>query len=277
MKSEVLIINLFRICAVIANQVKRLSLLTKPFKSLKLKQRATALRQWFISTRGRITASARAVGRKAVRLAQRFSPFIPYDIYNCTLDRYLDIVLDGRTKAVVRSGISTEDERTDAIDKLSDDFQDALGTPKTARSVIFSDIMRLSIEADRLQIAQMLMIRDYKETKAILKDLGIDLPWDEIKSDIKRFEKVKLIIESQTNQRLKRVSDLREKIKSKRTENEKTTRLDYVKSLTNLGASTEVGFKPDLKMTLAEHTALLNLYKEKQKQYEQIKAKHNHK
>ena len=277
MKTEVLIINLFRICAVIANQVKRLSLLTKPFKSLKLKQRATALRQWFISTRGRITASARAVGRKAVRLAQRSSPFIPYNIYNCTLDRYLDIVLDGRTKAVVRSGISTEDERTDAIDKLSDDFQDALGTPKTARSVIFSDIMRLSIEADRLQIAQMLMIRDYKETKAILKDLGIDLPWDEIKSDIKRFEKVKLIIESQTNQRLKRVSDLREKIKSKRTENEKTTRLDYVKSLTNLGASTEVGFKTDLKMTLAEYTALLNLYKEKQKQYEQIKAKHNHK
>ena len=210
-------------------------------------------------------------------MAQRFSPFIPYDIYNCTLDRYLDIVLDGRTKAVVRSGSSTEDERTDAIDKLSDDFQDALGTPKTARSVIFSDIMRLSIEADRLQIAQMLMIRDYKETKAILKDLGIDLPWDEIKSDIKRFEKVKLIIESQTNQRLKRVSDLREKIKSKRTENEKTTRLDYVKSLTNLGASTEVGFKTDLKMTLAEYTALLNLYKEKQKQYEQIKAKHNHK
>ena len=277
MKSEVLIINLFRICAVIANQVKRLSLLTKPFKSLKLKQRATALRQWFISTRGRITASARAVGRKAVRLAQRFSPFISYDIYNCTLDRYLDIVLDGRTKAIVKSGISTEDERTDAIDKLSDDFQDALGTPKTARSVIFSDIMRLSIEADRLQIAQMLMIRDYKETKAILKDLGIDLPWDEIKSDIKRFEKVKLIIESQTNQRLKRVSDLREKIKSKRTEDEKTTRLDYVKSLTNLGASTEVGFKTDLNMTLAEYTALLNLYKEKQKQYEQIKAKHNHK
>ena len=210
-------------------------------------------------------------------MAQRFSPFIPYDIYNCTLDRYLDIVLDGRTKAIVRSGISTEDERTDAIDKLSDDFQDALGTPKTARSVIFSDIMRFSIEADRLQIAQMLMIRDYKETKAILKDLGIDLPWDEIKSDIKRFEKVKLIIESQTNQRLKRVSDLREKIKSKRTENEKTTRLDYVKSLTNLGASTEVGFKTDLNMTLAEYTALLNLYKEKQKQYEQIKAKHNHK
>ena len=277
MKTEVLIINLFRICAVIANQVKRLSLLAKPFKSLKLKQRATALRQWFISTMGRITASARAVGRKAVRLAQRFSPFIPYSIYNCTLDRYLDIVLDGRTKAIVRSGISTEDERTDAIDKLSDDFQDALGTPKTARSVIFSDIMRLSIEADRLQIAQMLMIRDYEETKAILKDLGIDLPWDEIKSDIKRFEKVKLIIESQTNQRLKRVSDLKEKIKSKRTENEKTTRLDYVKSLTNLGASTEVGFKTDLNMTLAEYTALLNLYKEKQKQYEQIKAKHNHK
>lgn len=277
MKTETVIFNLIRICAVIANHLRRLSPLTKPFKSLKLKQRATALRRWSISTRGRITASARAAGRKAVRLAQRFSPFIPYDIYDCTLDRYLDIVLDGRTRVIVKSGISTEDERTDAIDKLGNDFQDALGTPNAARSVIFSDIMRLGIEANRLQIAQMLTVRDYKETRAILGDLGIDLPWDDIKGDAKRFEKVRLIIESQTNQRLKRVSDLREKIKSKRVENEKTTRLDYVKSLTNLGASTEVGFKTDLGMTLAEYTALLNLYKEKRKQYEQIKAKHNHK
>lgn len=276
MKAEVIIINLIRACAVIVNQLKRLSLLTEPFKSLNLKQRATTLRQWCTSIMESITESARAVGRKAVRLAQRFSPFIPYDIYTCTLDRYLDIMLDGKRKAVVRSGFSTSDEREDAIDKLCNDFQDALGAPRTARGVIFADIMRLTIEIDRLQIAKMLLIRDYKTTRAIMKDLGFPLPFDEVASDLKKFDKVRLIIDSQTNQRTKKVSDLKEKIKSKRTENEKTTRLDYVKSLTNLGASTEVGFKTDLGMTLAEYTALLNLYKEKQKQYEQIKKRHSH-
>ena len=100
---------------------------------------------------------------------------------------------------------------------------------------------------------------------------------ESIADDMKKFDKVKLIIESQTNQRVKRVKDLRDKIKSRVDENSKVSRLDYVKSLTNLGASTEVGFKTDLNMTLAEYSALLNLYKEKQKQYEQIKQRHNHK
>lgn len=277
MKTETLIIRSLLLCATIANQARRLSILTEPLRSLNLKRRATELRQWFISTMGSITESARAVGRKAVKLAQRFFPFIPYNIYNCTLDRYLDITLDGDRKKAVKSGISTDDDIDNAIDSLTGDFQDALGTPRTARGAIFNDILRLNIEIDRLQIAKMLMIRDYQCARDILKDLGIGLPFESIADDMKKFDKVKLIIESQTNQRVKRVKDLRDKIKSRVDENSRVSRLDYVKSLTNLGASTEVGFKTDLNMTLAEYSALLNLYKEKQKQYEQIKQRHNHK
>ena len=120
-------------------------------------------------------------GRRMVRWVNSFLPCTPYNIYNCTIDRYVSIVVEGQYRKIVKSGICSKDKQIEFINQLCFEFGQAKDDLKgKADNHDRESLFELNIEVQRLYIALFLCIRDFKYSLEILKELGLPYGFKEV-------------------------------------------------------------------------------------------------
>lgn len=210
------------------------------------------------------------VGEKLEVSANLLLPCTPYNIYNCTVNRYIDIVIDGKLDKIIRFGIASKSKKIELINNLCDEFNEANGN---SMSKVYSDIKKetldIIIEIQRLQIAKILFVRDFNYSKKIIKSVVKECPFNEQSDKYIKF------IDSQINQRTKKKEDNEKKMLRENKESEKATRSNYLENIMILGISAEAAYKTDGNIFLNEYATLIKLNKEKVKIYEDAKRDTN--
>lgn len=264
--------NIFKfieLCVRVVKKVKGVFSMKKRLQLLSL--RAKEVKRWFMSIRESFMEKSTSVGTKVEEWVGSLPLYIPYNMNDCSISRFLDCTLDGKDKKIIRKGFTTKKKRLELISNLSEEFMKAQECEHYAIDLDNrAELLRVIIEIERLQLARLMAVRGFESSRKILKDLGIDILF---KSPNDKYIK---IIDSQISIRSERKRTLESKIK-KEENGKMMTRQDYVDILIRLGVSTEVGYKTDLSLSLAEFASLLKLNKEKVKQYEQIKKRHHRK
>lgn len=228
------------------------------------------LPQWFINIKESITENVKAVGKKLEERVLNFLPYTPYNIYDCTIGNYIKIVVDNDTKRIIKKGYTSYKNRINCINNLYYNFSKAQGNQiSKMHDELRMELLKMCIEMQRLQIAKLLLVRDFNGTVRILKEMGVVFPFKESCS------RAVLLIDSQYNQRDRRKKEIESKLQktTKVASDDKPTRQDYIDSLFRLGISVELGYKVDETITLAEFASLIKIRKEKEKSYEKLKQR----
>lgn len=236
-------------------------LLSQGWKRIVLKTRLL-----FINTRASITESASRVGERLVRMASRLPLYSPITIYDCTLERYMSIMFDGKIKRVLRRGWTTRERAEELVSDLCRQFQEAQGNDiSSAYTEMKQKLLALSVECQRLSIARMLVVRDFAYACSIVRSLRLPISSKTTQIGLLR------VIDSQINMRESKMRELTSTLESKKRGD--MSKQDYIDSIVRLGVATELGYKTDATLTLSEFASILKINKEKAKAYEQIKRK----
>lgn len=198
------------------------------------------------------------VGRKMEELANQFSLFTPYSIYDCTIDRYVSIFVEDNHKAIVKKGVATKRQVLEAINSLSFAFAEAKGDNTKSEAADREKLIKLSIESQRLQIAMFIFIRDFDYCLEIFKDLG--LKTNLTKPDMR----VSDFIKSQIKKRNADIKVINDRLFKENKQTETVTRQLYVDILEN--------YESNVQITLSEFAAKIKKNKKMAEEYEKIRG-----
>ena len=65
------------------------------------------------------------VGKKMVEKVKSFLPCTPYSIYDCTIDRYVSIVIEGQYRKILKRGVCSKEKQIEFINQLCFEFGQA--------------------------------------------------------------------------------------------------------------------------------------------------------
>ena len=257
------------LCVQVVKKARKLKNTNLHLMWLKLKLIPTSVRQWFINLTENITENAKAVGKKVEQKALTLLPYIPYNVYNCDVNRYLDFTIYGKYNKVLKFGIAPESVCIDIISDMCTEFQRMQGNQM---SMAYNDArnsnVNITIDVIRLHIARLLVPRNYEKAKEIAESIGVRFPFG--KPDNRTY----LVIDSTVNRLLRKKKENEAHIIRENKNVGSTTKQQYLENIMKLGIGAEIGYKADLSMTLAEFASLININKDKAKQYEQLKHSH---
>ena len=203
-------------------------------------------------------ASVGLVGKKMAQLVNSFLPCTPYNIYNCTIDRYISIVVEGQYRKIIKSGICSKDKQIEFINQLCFEFSQAKDDIKgKADNHDRENLFELNIEVQRLYIALFLCIRDFKYSLEILKELGLPYGFKEVDGKMIDF------IKSQIKKRNVDIKNINAKLLKENESNEKVTRQMYVDILEN--------YESNIYITLSEFAAKIKKNRKIAEEYEKLR------
>ena len=197
-------------------------------------------------------------GRRVVRWVNSFLPCTPYNIYNCTIDRYVSIVVEGQYRKIIKSGICSKDKQIEFINQLCFEFGQAKDDLKgKADNHDRENLFELNIEVQRLYIALFLCIRDFKYSLEILKELGLPYGFKEVDGKMIDF------IKSQIKRRNVDIKNINAKLLKENESNERVTRQMYVDILEN--------YESNIYITLSEFAAKIKKNRKIAEEYEKLR------
>ena len=207
---------------------------------------------------GNTLESVGLAGRRMVRWVNSFLPCTPYSIYDCTIDRYVSIVVEGQYRKIVKSGICSKDKQIEFINQLCFEFGQAKDDLKgKADNHDRENLFELNIEVQRLYIALFLCIRDFKYSLEILKELGLPYGFKEVDGKMIDF------IKSQIKRRNVDIKNINAKLLKENESNEKVTRQMYVDILEN--------YESNIYITLSEFAAKIKKDRKIAEEYEKLR------
>ena len=202
--------------------------------------------------------NAGLVGKKMVEKAKSFLPCTPYSIYDCTIDRYVSIVVEGQYRKILKRGVCSKEKQIEFINQLCFEFSQAKDDLKgKADNHDRESLFELNIEVQRLYIALFLCIRDFKYSLEILKELGLPYGFKEVDGKMIDF------IKSQIKRRNVDIKNINAKLLKENESGEKVTRQMYVDILEN--------YESNIHITLSEFAAKIKKNRKIAEDYEKLR------